>query len=45
VKFVLDTNAVSALMKGEAQVLARLRQAGKEQVVVPELIVEDWSRD
>jgi tRNA(fMet)-specific endonuclease VapC len=35
-KYVLDTNAVSALMKGNAQVIARLEQAGKNDVGVPQ---------
>jgi tRNA(fMet)-specific endonuclease VapC len=35
-KYVLDTNAVSALMKGDAQVIARLEQAGKNDVAVPQ---------
>jgi len=34
--YVLDTNAVSALMKGDAQVIARLEQAGKREVGVPQ---------
>jgi len=36
VRYVLDTNAVSALMKGDAQVVARLEQAGKNDVGVPQ---------
>jgi tRNA(fMet)-specific endonuclease VapC len=35
-KYVLDTNAVSALMKGDAQVIGRLEQAGKNDVGVPQ---------
>src|SRR4051794_1725026 len=35
-KYILDTNAVSALMKGDAQVIARLEQAGKNDVGVPQ---------
>lgn len=35
-RYVLDTNAVSALMKGEALVLGRLRKASKEDVLVPQ---------
>ncbi len=36
-KYVLDTNAVSALMKGDAQVIGRLEQAGKNDVACPNL--------
>lgn len=35
-KYVLDTNAISALMKGDAQVIDRLQQAGKKEVGVPQ---------
>lgn len=35
-RYVLDTNAVSALMKGDAQVIGRLEQAGKKDVGVPQ---------
>lgn len=35
-KFVLDTNAVSAAMKGESNVLARMRAVGKKNLGVPE---------
>jgi tRNA(fMet)-specific endonuclease VapC len=35
-KYVLDTNAVSALMKGDSQVIGRLEQAGKKDVGVPQ---------
>ncbi len=35
-KFVLDTNAVSAAMKGEPNVLARMRAVGKKNLGVPE---------
>jgi tRNA(fMet)-specific endonuclease VapC len=36
VRYVLDTNAVSALMKGDTQAIARLEQAGKKDVGVPQ---------
>jgi tRNA(fMet)-specific endonuclease VapC len=36
VKYVLDTNVVSALMKGDPTVLARLQRMPKEAVGVPE---------
>jgi len=36
VKLILDTNAVSALMKGDARVVERLRQHRKSEVSVPQ---------
>lgn len=33
--YVLDTNAVSALMAGQAEMLGRLRRTSKDQVAVP----------
>jgi tRNA(fMet)-specific endonuclease VapC len=36
VKFVLDTNAVSALMKGEPSVIERLKARSKGEVSVPQ---------
>jgi tRNA(fMet)-specific endonuclease VapC len=36
VKVVLDTNAVSALMKGDPHVVARLKQMNKGDVSVPQ---------
>jgi len=35
-KLVLDTNAVSALMRGDALVVERLRQHSKDEVSVPQ---------
>ncbi len=35
-KYVLDTNAVSAAMKGEPRVLQRMQAAGKKSLGVPE---------
>jgi tRNA(fMet)-specific endonuclease VapC len=35
-KLVLDTNAVSALMKGDALVVERLRQHNKDEASVPQ---------
>ena len=35
-KLVLDTNAVSALMKGDVHVVERLRQRNKDEVSVPQ---------
>ena len=40
-KFVLDTNAVSALMKGEPRVIERLRQRSKEEVSVPQPVLAE----
>lgn len=34
--YVLDTNVLSALMRGEPAVLSRLRRVGKDAVCVPE---------
>jgi tRNA(fMet)-specific endonuclease VapC len=41
VKFVLDTNVVSALMKGEPRVVQRLRQIRKEEVSVPQPVLAE----
>ncbi len=35
-KFVLDTNAVSALMKSDPRVIERLKQRSREEVSVPQ---------
>ena len=40
-KVVLDTNAVSALMKGEPQVLARLRRINRADVSVPQPVLAE----
>ena len=40
-RFVLDTNAVSALMKGEARVVERLRERGKGEVSVPQPVLAE----
>ena len=40
-KFVLDTNAVSALMKGESRVIERLKQRSKEEVSVPQPVLAE----
>jgi len=47
--YVLDTNAVSALMKADAHVVMRLTQTTPETVFVPqpviaEIEIEDWTR-
>jgi tRNA(fMet)-specific endonuclease VapC len=41
VKYVLDTNAVSALVKGDAQIIERLRQVGKNDVGVPQPVLAE----
>lgn len=40
-KLVLDTNAVSALMKGDPRVLERLKQSGKGDVSVPQPVLAE----
>jgi tRNA(fMet)-specific endonuclease VapC len=40
-KLVLDTNAVSALMKGEPQFLERLKQSSKTEVSVPQPVLAE----
>ena len=40
-KFVLDTNAVSALMKGEPRVVDRLKQRSKDEVSVPQPVLAE----
>lgn len=39
--FVLDTNAFSALMKGDPLVLAKLKQKSKGEVVVPQPVLAE----
>jgi len=41
VKLVLDTNAVSALMKGDPLVLEKLKQRGKGEVSVPQPVLAE----
>ncbi len=41
--YVLDTNAVSAIMKGEPGTLARLRAVPKREVLVPQPVVAEIS--
>jgi len=41
VTFVLDTNAFSALMKGDPLVLAKLKQKSKGEVVVPQPVLAE----
>lgn len=40
-KYVLDTNAVSALMKGDARVVDRLRRVVKSEVCVPQPVLAE----
>lgn len=40
-KLVLDTNAVSALMKGDPLFLERLKQTGKSEVSVPQPVLAE----
>ena len=42
-KYVLDTNAVSAIMKGDAQALAHLRRAGRAEVGIPQPVIAEIS--
>lgn len=42
-KYVLDTNALSALMKGDAHALARLRRAGRAEVGLPQPVIAEIS--
>jgi tRNA(fMet)-specific endonuclease VapC len=41
VKAVLDTNAVSALMKGDPRVIERLKQASKGEITVPQPVLAE----
>jgi tRNA(fMet)-specific endonuclease VapC len=41
VKYVLDTNAVSALMRGEASVVAALKGKDKQAVAVPQPVMAE----
>jgi tRNA(fMet)-specific endonuclease VapC len=40
-RYVFDTNAVSALMKGEPQIIARLRRVGRADAAVPQPVVAE----
>ncbi|MBK9260274.1 MAG: PIN domain-containing protein [Polyangiaceae bacterium] len=40
-KYVLDTNAVSALMKGDATVIGRLRRVSKGAVAIPQPVIAE----
>jgi tRNA(fMet)-specific endonuclease VapC len=41
VSYVLDTNAVSALMRGDAEIVARLRNTPKEQITIPQPVLAE----
>jgi tRNA(fMet)-specific endonuclease VapC len=41
VKYVLDTNALSALMKGDARALVRLRAAGRAESGIPQPVIAE----
>jgi tRNA(fMet)-specific endonuclease VapC len=41
VKLVLDTNAVSALMKGDPRVVEKLKQRSREDVSVPQPVLAE----
>jgi tRNA(fMet)-specific endonuclease VapC len=41
VKYILDTNAVSSLMKGEPHVLERLKRVSRAHVYVPQPVVAE----
>lgn len=40
-KFVLDTNAVSALMKGDVQVVDRLKRSERAEVGIPQPVLAE----
>jgi tRNA(fMet)-specific endonuclease VapC len=40
-RYVLDTNAVSALMKGHPRVVARLRATNREDISIPQPVVAE----
>ena len=40
-KYILDTNAVSALMKGDARVVARLRASSKGEAAIPQPVIAE----
>ncbi len=42
-RFILDTNAVSALMRGDAAVVARLRSAARSDVFIPQPVLAEIS--
>lgn len=42
-RFILDTNAVSALMKADARFVARLRAVNREEVAIPQPVIAEIS--
>jgi tRNA(fMet)-specific endonuclease VapC len=40
-KYVLDTNAVSALMRGDAEVVGKLRETPRSEVAVPQPVLAE----
>jgi tRNA(fMet)-specific endonuclease VapC len=40
-KYVLDTNAVSALMKGDATVLERMKRVARSDVALPQPVIAE----
>jgi tRNA(fMet)-specific endonuclease VapC len=42
-KFILDTNAVSALMKGDVQVIERLERRERTEVGIPQPVIAEIS--
>ena len=40
-KYILDTNAVSALMKGEPSVIERLKRVARADVLIPQPVVAE----
>lgn len=42
-KYVLDTTTVSALMRGDARVIERLKQCGREDVGIPQPAIAEIS--
>lgn len=42
-RYVLDTNAVSALMRGDPKVLARLKEVARTDVCVPQPVLAEIS--
>jgi len=41
VKYVLDTNAVSALMKGDLPVIQRLQSVNRTDVAIPQPVIAE----
>jgi len=41
VKYVLDTNAVSGLMKGDVSLIERLRRVARDEVAMPQPVIAE----